>query len=436
MTVMRTLKSSAADFTEQLKALVPVQSLPDADTIKTVAGILAQVRQRGDAALLEYTRRFDNRAAQLSDLEIEVKSLETFRRRVSPDLLEAMQEAAARIEDYHRRQKQESWRYTDETGTLLGQRVTPLDRAGVYVPGGRAAYPSSVLMNVIPAKVAGVADIIMVVPAPGGELNPVVLAAADIAGVDRIFTVGGAQAVAALAFGTETVPAVDKIVGPGNRYVAEAKRQVFGIVGIDMIAGPSEVVVISDGGSDPDWVAMDLFAQAEHDEDARAILICTDGAFAARVGESIARLLPGQERADIIRKSLQRQGVVILVDDLEQAADIVNFLAPEHLELAVADPDGLLAGIRHAGAVFLGSYAAEVLGDYCAGPNHVLPTARTARFFSPLGVYDFQKRTSLVQCDAAAAAALAKTASVLARSEGLIAHALAAEYRLGRDNTD
>ena len=436
MTVMRTLKCGAADFAERLKALVPARSLPVAETVETVAEILAQVRERGDTALLEYTRRFDNRTAELNDLEIDVQSLGSFRRRLSQDLLGAMQEAAQRIASYHQRQKLESWRYKDETGTVLGQRVTPLDRVGVYVPGGLAAYPSSVLMNVIPAKVAGVAEIIMVVPAPGGKLNPVVLAAADIAGVDRIFTVGGAQAVAALAFGTETIPAVDKIVGPGNRYVAEAKRQVFGIVGIDMIAGPSEVVIVSDGGSDPDWVAMDLFAQAEHDEDARSILICTDEEFAGRVGESIARLLPQQERAEIIRKSLQRQGVVILVDNLDQAADAVNFLAPEHLELAVADPDGLLAEIRHAGAIFLGSYAAEVLGDYCAGPNHVLPTARTARFFSPLGVYDFQKRSSLIQCDAASASILAKTASVMARSEGLIAHARAAEYRIDRGKSD
>ena len=430
MIKIRMLKSSSADFDAQVTALAPPGQQPDGDLVKTVAAILEQVRQRGDVALLEYTNRFDNRSADLKDLEIDRNSLESFTGRIPKDLLQALQQAASRIESYHERQKLESWTYEDETGVVLGQQVTPLDRAGVYVPGGRAAYPSSVLMNVIPAKVAGVNEIIMVVPAPGDELNPVVLAAASIAGVDRIFTVGGAQAVGALAFGTETIPAVDKIVGPGNRYVAEAKRQVFGIVGIDMIAGPSEVVIVSDGSSEPDWVAMDLFAQAEHDEDARSILVCTEEDFVEKVIESINRLLPQQERSEIIQKSLEHQGCIILVENLDQAAAVVNFLAPEHLELALTDTNGMLAGIRHAGAIFLGHYAAEVLGDYCAGPNHVLPTAGTARFSSPLGVYDFQKRSSLIQCDAASASVLAKTASVLARGEGLTSHARSAEYRI------
>ena len=323
----------------------------------------------------------------------------------------------------------ESWSYRDEEGVILGQQVRPLDRVGVYVPGGKAAYPSSVLMNVIPARVAGVGEVIMTVPAPDGELDDTVLAAARIAGVDRVFTVGGAQAVAALAWGTESVPAVDKIVGPGNKYVATAKRLVFGIVGIDMVAGPSEVLIISDGGSDPDWVAMDLFAQAEHDEDARAILVCSDTGFISAVEASIERLLPEMERADIIRTALENEGALIKVKDLDEAVEVANLIAPEHLELAVADPDSLLPGIRHAGAIFVGVWAAEAMGDYCAGPNHVLPTARTARFSSALGVYDFQKFSSLIRCDRASAAGLAQAASVLARCEGLTAHARSAEYR-------
>lgn len=436
MISIRTIKGTGKNLADQMKTVATPGQIADPGLTKTVAGILEQVKERGDAALLEYTNRFDNRNANVNDLEIDSSSLGAFTQQIPKELLTALQHAAERIRRYHERQRLESWSYEDESGTVLGQQITPLDRVGVYVPGGRASYPSSVLMNVIPAKVAGVKEVIMVVPAPGNELNPSVLAAAHIAGVDRVFTVGGAQAVAALAFGTESMPAVDKVVGPGNRYVAEAKRQVFGIVGIDMIAGPSEVVVVSDGSSDPDWIAMDLFAQAEHDEDARAILVCTEEKFSVNVLESINQLLPQQERAQIIRKSLESNGLVVVVENLEQATEVVNFLAPEHLELAVKDPDRLLAGIRHAGAIFLGCYAAEVLGDYCAGPNHVLPTARTARFSSPLGVYDFQKRSSLISCDAASASILAATASIMARAEGLTSHARSAENRITRDKSE
>jgi histidinol dehydrogenase len=341
----------------------------------------------------------------------------------------ALEQAAARIREFHLRQVQTGFAYDDGTGVRLGQRVTPLDRVGIYVPGGRASYPSSVLMNAVTARVAGVGEINMVVPAPGGKTSSSVLAAARIAGVDRVFSIGGAQAIAALAWGTATVPAVDKIVGPGNRYVAAAKRLVFGVVGIDMIAGPSEVVVVYDGGSDPAWAAMDLFAQAEHDEDARAILVCIGSGHADRVRQEMDRLLPELERGEIIRTALERNGAIITVADRAAAVVVVNRIAPEHLELAVSEPEQLLGSIRHAGAVFLGCHAAEVLGDYCAGPNHVLPTMRTARFSSPLGVPDFQKRTSVVQCTPKAGAALARIASVLARAEGLTAHARAAEYR-------
>jgi histidinol dehydrogenase len=356
--------------------------------------------------------------------------LEEARLQIPDDLRRELEKAAVRIKDYHERQKLESWSYTDDDGNTLGQHVTPLDRVGVYVPGGKAAYPSSVLMNVIPAKVAGVNEIIMVVPAPNDELNSLVLAAASIVGVDRVFTVGGAQAVAALAYGTETIPKVDKIVGPGNRYVAAAKRLVFGTVGIDMIAGPSEVLIVCDGQSNPDWVAMDLFAQAEHDEDACSILISPDDAFLDAVKKSIEQLLPEMERADIIKSSLENNGALILVQDMDNAIALVNRIAPEHLELSVAEPESLLPGICNAGAIFMGTYAAEVLGDYCAGPNHVLPTSRTARFSSPLGVYDFQKRSSLIMCTEKSASGLAATASVLARGEGLTAHARSAEYRI------
>jgi len=338
--------------------------------------------------------------------------------------------AAERIRRYHQHQKQASWHYREEDGTLLGQQITALDRVGIYVPGGKASYPSSVLMNALPARVAGVNEIIMVVPAPGGELNPLVLAAAAIAGVDRLFTLGGAQAIGALAYGTETVPRVDKIVGPGNIFVATAKRAVFGAVGLDMVAGPSEILVVCDGQTNPDWIAMDLFSQAEHDEEAQAILISPDMDFLEQVKTSIGKLLPTMERASIIRASLERRGALIAVADMTDALALINRIAPEHLELSVASPEDWLPGIRHAGAIFMGRYTAEAVGDYCAGPNHVLPTSMTARFSSPLGVYDFQKRSSLIMCSAEGASTLGKTASVLARGESLTAHARSAEYRI------
>src|ERR687896_542676 len=428
---IRHLKSSAPEFQQQLDKLLGIDKPMDATVVETVQGILEDVRRRGDQALIEYTNRFDRRAIKAaSELELPRERLNKALAELDPDLHEALRHAAERIQSYHERQKQASWTYVEEDGTVLGQQITPLERIGVYVPGGKAAYPSTVLMNVIPAKVAGVEEILMVAPAPQGELAPVVLAAAAIAGVDRVFTIGGAQAIAVLAYGTETIPVVDKIVGPGNIYVATAKAMVFGVVGIDMIAGPSEIVIVCDGQTDPDWIAMDLFAQAEHDEQARAIVLSPEAAFLDAVEASIARQLPQMERAPIIRTSLSAQGALIAVRDLDEAAEIVNQLAPEHLELAVADPQALAAKIRHAGAIFMGPYTAEVLGDYCAGPNHVLPTARTARFSSPLGVYDFQKRSSLIQCSERAAQRLGQTASMLARAEGLTAHARSAEYRL------
>jgi histidinol dehydrogenase len=428
---IRHLNSQAPEFQQQLDKLLGIDKPMDATVVETVQGILEDVRRRGDQALIEYTHRFDRHAIKVaSELELPRERLNKARAELDPDLHEALRHAAERIQSYHERQKQASWTYVEEDGTVLGQQITPLGRIGVYVPGGKAAYPSTVLMNVIPAKVAGVEEILMVAPAPQGELAPVVLAAAAIAGVDRVFTIGGAQAIAALAYGTETIPAVDKIVGPGNSYVATAKAMVFGRVGIDMIAGPSEIVIVCDGQTDPDWIAMDLFAQAEHDEQARAIVLSPEAAFLDAVEASIARQLPQMERAPIIRTSLSSQGALIAVRDLDEAAEIVNRIAPEHLELAVADPQALAAKIRHAGAIFMGPYTAEVLGDYCAGPNHVLPTGRTARFSSPLGVYDFQKRSSLIQCSERAAQRLGQTASVLARAEGLTAHARSAEYRL------
>ncbi|HRD50687.1 MAG: histidinol dehydrogenase [Candidatus Competibacter sp.] len=425
------LNTADADFWPRLEALTAWEGVADEAVIATVREILIQVRLRGDDALLEYTHRFDRLdIAQAADLEIPAARLHHALTVISPAQRAALATAAARIRSYAERQKLESWRFTETDGTVLGQQVTPLDRVGLYVPGGKAAYPSSVLMNAIPAKVAGVPEIIMVAPMPDGELNDLVLAAAAVAGVDRVFTLGGAQAVAALAYGTATVPRVDKIVGPGNIYVAAAKRQVFGAVGIDMIAGPSEILVLCDGLTDPDWIAMDLFSQAEHDEDAQPILISPDPAFLEQVQESVIRLLPTLERAEIIAASLNRRAAMIQVQDLIEAAQVVNFIAPEHLELSVERPDELLPLIRHAGAIFMGRYTAEALGDYCAGPNHVLPTSRTARFFSPLGVYDFQKRSSLIYCSPVGAATLGRTASVLARGEGLTAHARSAEFRL------
>ena len=424
------LAGSDPDFDSRLAQLLAGNETLDPELTATVSAILKNVRDNGVAALLEYTNRFDRRRAGPGDLEVAQVALEQAAATIPQDLRQALERAAARIREYHQRQEGRSWTYEDRDGSTLGQRVTPLDRVGIYVPGGKAAYPSSALMNAIPAQVAGVGEIIMAVPAVNDEINPVVLAAAHVAGVHRVFSIGGAQAIAALAWGAGPVPAVDKIVGPGNRYVAAAKRLVFGVVGIDMIAGPSEVVIVADGSADPDWVAMDMFAQAEHDEDARAMLVTTDAGLPARVEASIDRLIGGMERAAIIRASMENNGALILAEDVQQACDIVNRLAPEHLELAVRDPDGYLEGIRHAGAIFLGHFAAEALGDYCAGPNHVLPTGRTARFSSPLGVYDFQKRTSLVECTPASASRLAETATVLARAEGLTAHARAAELRI------
>ena len=427
------LADSDPDFENRFEKLLSADETLDPELTATVSAILKNVRDNGVAALVEYTNRLDHRSAGPGDLEVADTTLQQALTAVPEDTLRALEHAAARIREYHRHQKGRSWSYRDQDGSTLGQRITPLDRVGIYVPGGKAAYPSSVLMNAIPAKVAGVREIIMAVPAVNDEINPIVLAAAQVAGVDRVFSIGGAQAVAALAYGAGPVPAVDKIVGPGNRYVAAAKRLVFGIVGIDMIAGPSEVVIVADGSANPDWITMDMFAQAEHDEDARAILVTTDASLPDRVEASINRHIGQMERAGIIRTSMENNGALIRAGNIGQACAIVNRLAPEHLELAVQDPDRYLAGIRHAGAIFLGHFAPEAIGDYCAGPNHVLPTGRTARFSSPLGVYDFQKRSSLIECSAASAASLARTATVLARAEGLTAHARSAELRIKDD---
>ncbi|MCT0595931.1 histidinol dehydrogenase [Pseudomonas aeruginosa] len=428
---IRRLNAADPDFGRHLDHLLSWESVSDDSVNQRVLDIIAAVRSRGDAAVVEFTQRFDGlQAASMADLILPCERLELALTRITVAQREALEVAAERVRSYHEKQKQGSWRYTEADGTVLGQQVTPLDRAGLYVPGGKASYPSSVLMNAIPAKVAGVTEVVMVVPTPRGEINEIVLAAACIAGVDRVFTIGGAQAVAALAYGTESVPRVDKIVGPGNIYVATAKRHVFGQVGIDMIAGPSEILVVCDGQTDPDWIAMDLFSQAEHDEDAQSILVSPDAAFLDRVADSIARLLPTMERAEIIRTSLEGRGALIQVADQAQACAVANRIAPEHLELSVADPESWLPEIRHAGAIFMGRYTAEALGDYCAGPNHVLPTSGTARFSSPLGVYDFQKRSSIINCSAEGASVLGRTASVLARGESLTAHARSAEYRI------
>jgi histidinol dehydrogenase len=428
------LDSRQPDFDHCLADLTAWQEDLDQSVNEAVAGILADVARRGDTAVLEYTARFDRlQAASVADLEVSAERQQEALQRIDPAQREALEFAARRIREYHQHQLAESWQYRDEGGNLLGQKITALARVGIYVPGGKASYPSSVLMNALPAKVAGVGEIIMVVPAPDAELSDMVLSAAHIAGVDRVFTLGGAQAVAGLAYGTATLPAVDKIVGPGNIYVATAKRQVFGRVGIDMIAGPSEILVICDGSTDPDWVAMDLFSQAEHDENAQAILLCPDAAYLDAVQGSIDKLLPDQERADIIAASLANRGAMILTADLDDAVAVCNRLAPEHLELSVADPEALLPGIRNAGAIFMGRYTSEALGDYCAGPNHVLPTARSARFSSPLGVYDFQKRSSLIMCSEHGVQELGRVSSVLARGESLTAHARSAEMRLKKD---
>jgi len=424
------LSTADADFSARLDALLAWESVSNRDVQRTVDDIIDAIRTRGDAALLEYTARFDRwKPADAAALTIPAARLARAAEVIPLAQRDALESAAGRIRAYAEHQRMQDWSYREPDGTLLGQKVTPLDRVGLYVPGGKAAYPSSVLMNAIPAKVAGVPELVMVVPTPDGELNQLVLAAAHIAGVDRAFAIGGAQAVAALAYGTERVPACDKIVGPGNIYVATAKRAVFGQVGIDMVAGPSEILVLCDGGTDPDWMAMDLFSQAEHDEDAQAILITWDAAYLDKVSASIDRLLPTMERRDIIAAALKARGALIVARDPEDAAEVANRIAPEHLELSVADPEALAAKIRHAGAIFMGRHTAEALGDYCAGPNHVLPTSGTARFSSPLGVYDFQKRSSLIMASAVGAAELAKTASVLARGEGLTAHARSAEYR-------
>jgi histidinol dehydrogenase len=427
---MRRLNSQDAGFQQQLDELLAWESVSDAKVQQTVREILADVRTRGDAALLEYTAKFDRLTVNsFAELEISQARLQQALTGLSAVQREALEFAAERVRSYHEHQRSESWTYTEADGTVLGQQVTPLDRAGLYVPGGKAAYPSSVLMNAIPAKVAGVHELIMVVPTPGGEVNELVFAAAAVAGVDRVFAIGGAQAVAALAYGTQTVPQVDKIVGPGNIYVATAKGMVFGAVGIDMIAGPSEILVICDGQTDPDWIAMDLFSQAEHDEDAQSILLCPDAPFIDAVEASIQKLLPDMQRKDVIEVSLRERAALIQVRDLAEAAQVSNHIAPEHLELSVEDPRVLLPQIRHAGAIFMGRHTPEAVGDYCAGPNHVLPTSRTARFSSPLGVYDFQKRSSLIQVSPQAQALFAN-ASTLARGEGLEAHARSAEYRM------
>ncbi len=431
MISIRRLNSSAPGFASELDSLLAFEGAQDPAVDATVAGILDDVRKRGDAAVLEYTRRFDRvQASSVAKLEFTRGEMQGALSALPTAQRAALEQAAARVRTYHEKQLAQSWSYTDEDGTRLGQQVTALDRAGLYVPGGKAAYPSSVLMNALPAKVAGVREIVMVVPTPGGEKNQLVLAAAALAGVDRVFGIGGAQAIGALAYGTQTVPQVDKIVGPGNAYVAAAKRRVFGVVGIDMVAGPSEILIVCDGSTDPDWIAMDLFSQAEHDELAQAILLAPGAHFIDHVAASLERQLGEMSRRDVIKAALERRGALIEVRDLDEACEIVNRIAPEHLELAVANPEGLLPKIRNAGAIFLGSYTSEALGDYCAGPNHVLPTSRTARFSSPLGVYDFQKRSSVIAVSKTGALKLGAIAMELARGEGLSAHAKAAEYRM------
>jgi histidinol dehydrogenase len=432
---IRRFSTTDQDFDSKLKALLAFETAQDDSIDVVVANILKDVKTRGDAAVLEYTNRFDKTGAtKLSDLEINQADLQTALESLPAVQREALQAAADRVRSYHEKQLMASWTYKDEDGTLLGQQVTSLDRVGLYVPGGKAAYPSSVLMNAIPAKVAGVKELIMVVPTPNGEKNALVLAAAAIAGVDRVFCIGGAQAVGALAYGTETVPQVDKIVGPGNAYVAAAKRRVFGVVGIDMVAGPSEILVICDGKTNPDWVAMDLFSQAEHDELAQAILLSPDAEFLDKVSASIEKLVQEMPRKDIITTSFQDRGALIQVRNLDEAAEISNYIAPEHLELSIDEPLAFSQKIKHAGAIFMGRDTCEALGDYCAGPNHVLPTSRTARFSSPLGVYDFQKRSSLILVSPEGAQKLGKIASTLAHGEGLQAHARSAEYRLKTRN--
>ena len=428
---MKLLNTQSADFQSALQALLAFETAQDPKIDQIVADICADVQKRGDAAVIEYSNRFDSTSAQsMADLTLTQADLQAAFERLPANVQTALQQSATRVESYHQRQKMQSWHYTDEDGTLLGQQISALDRVGIYVPGGKAAYPSSVIMNAMPAHVAGVPEIIMVVPTPGGERNDIVLAAAFVAGVTRVFTIGGAQAVAALAYGTETVPQVDKITGPGNAFVAAAKRRVFGVVGIDMVAGPSEILVIADGSTPAEWVAMDLFSQAEHDEIAQAILIATSQPYLDNVQAAMDKLIEEMPRRAIIEASLGNRGAMILAKDLDEACEIANYIAPEHLELSVENAQEWAPKIRHAGAIFMGKYTSESLGDYCAGPNHVLPTSRTARFSSPLGTYDFQKRSSLIQVSEAGAHSLGKIASTLAHGEMLTAHARAAEFRL------
>jgi len=424
------LSSKNEDFDTQLSSLISWEASSNEEINNSVRRIIEEVKNNGDSSVLSFTSEFDLlNAKSISELVISKESLQKSYNNLNQKQKDALCIAAERIKSYHQMQKQESWNYTDDDGTLLGQKVSPLDRVGLYVPGGKAAYPSSVLMNSIPAKVAGVNELIMVVPTPKGVVNELVLAAAHIAEVDMVITIGGAQAIAALAYGTETITKVDKIVGPGNIYVATAKKQVFGQVGIDMIAGPSEILIICDGSTDPDWIAMDLFSQAEHDEEAQSILLCPNADFIKDVEKSIQKLLPTMEREDIIRKALKNRGALILTKDIDEAIEISNKIAPEHLELSVENPESILDDIKHAGAIFMGKYSSEALGDYCAGPNHVLPTSSTARFSSPLGVYDFQKRSSIIMASKEGAIKLGETAATLAYGEGLQAHAKSALYR-------
>jgi len=428
---IKQLVSGESEFNQALDDMLAWESVSDGNMQQLVADVISNVRKRGDAALLEYSEKFDRfKVESMTELTLGAVEIEAAFLRLPEDKKAALRLSAQRVEDYHAKQIAQSWRYTDDQGVVLGQQVTAMDRVGIYVPGGVAPLASSVIMNSMPAKVAGVSDIIMATPAPDGKVSDFVLGAAFVAGVTEVYLLGGAQAIAALAYGTKTVPNVDKIVGPGNAYVATAKQQVFGKVGIDMIAGPSEILVICDGKTDPDWIAMDLFSQAEHSHDAQAILISQDEAYLQQVFESIQKLLPTMERADTILQSLNDRGLFILVAELEDAKDLINRIAPEHLELSFDDPESWLEDIRHAGAIFLGRHTSEPLGDYCAGPNHVLPTSGTARFFSPLGVYDFQKRSSIIGASPKAASELGKIVSVMARGELLTAHAQSAEYRI------
>ena len=429
--LIKRFSTSDVDFLPILDKLIAWNTVSDADVEQRVAKIIYQVRTVGDDALIDYSNQFDRRSVEsMDELCIESSQLDAALESIDAETRTALETAAKRIGDYHQHQTQDSWQYKEADGTVLGQRVTPLERVGLYVPGGKASYPSSVLMSCIPARIAGVKEVIMAVPAPNGELNPIVLAAAAIAGVDKVITVGGAQAIAAMAYGTQSIPKVDKIVGPGNIYVATAKRMVFGAVGLDMVAGPTEILIICDGKTDPDWIAMDLFSQAEHDENAQSILLSWDRAHLDAVYQSIAKLLPDMERKEIITQSLANRGALIEVADKEEAIMVSNRIAPEHLELSVDEPESWLADIRHAGAIFMGRHTAEALGDYSAGPSHVLPTSATARFSSPLSVYDFQKRSSLIYCSPKGASELGKIASVLGRGEDLTAHAKSAEYRI------